>query len=167
MPPLENYLSNEDIVKRSLPRFGYQIHLASGEVEESVNNEQSIRQFLKAIYGARTPSGEFAFDPYKGVIVENLPTIGESKLLNGKILDYYVKDILDKKTISIPTLFIQATDDNVLTPEMSKGMERYIPRLTRAEVKASHWALTQTPHEVNAIIAKWLDQQGLGIRSSL
>lgn len=50
---------------------------------------------------------------------------------------------------------------------MSKGMDRYLPNLTRGEVKASHWALTQTPNEVNAIIARWFDTQGLGVRSSL
>jgi hypothetical protein len=50
---------------------------------------------------------------------------------------------------------------------MSKGMEKFFPKLTRGEVKASHWALTQTPEQVNEIIAKWLDKQGLGSRSSL
>ena len=77
--------------------------------------------------------------------------------------------ILDKNTISIPTLFIQATDDAVLTPEMSKGMERFLPNLTRAEVKANHWAMLQKPHEVNSILKKWLEKHVLGTvtRSSL
>lgn len=68
-----------------LPQFGYQIQLASGEVEKVVNDETSIRQFLKAVYGARTPNGELAFDPYKGLIFEKLPYVGESKILNGKV----------------------------------------------------------------------------------
>jgi hypothetical protein len=56
-------------------------------VEKSVKDEQSIRQFLKGMYGARGPKGELAFDPEKGVLVENLPVIGESRILNGKVSD--------------------------------------------------------------------------------
>jgi hypothetical protein len=44
---------------------------------------------------------------------------------------------------------------------MSRNMEALLPKLTRAEVKATHWALTQKPEEVNAIIQKWLGDQGL------
>lgn len=54
-------------------------------MEKHVHNEQSIRQFLKGMYGARGPNGELAFDPEKGVIAEHLPIIGESRLLNGKV----------------------------------------------------------------------------------
>lgn len=68
-----------------MPQFAYQIHLASGEVEKSVKDEQSIRQFLRGMYGARGPNGELAFDPEKGVLAENLPKIGESRILNGKV----------------------------------------------------------------------------------
>jgi soluble epoxide hydrolase/lipid-phosphate phosphatase len=56
-------------------------------VEKSVKDERSIRQFLKGMYGARGPKGELAFVPEKGVVVENLPVIGESKILNGKVSD--------------------------------------------------------------------------------
>jgi hypothetical protein len=65
------------------------LHLASGEVEKSVKDEQSIRQFLKGLYGARGANGELAFDPEKGVLAENLPKIGESKILNGKVSDSF------------------------------------------------------------------------------
>lgn len=84
-PPHKEYVSTEDMVKTILPQFQYQVHLASGEVEKSVKDEQSIRQFLKGMYGGRGPNGEYAFDPCKGVLVDNLPLIGESKLLNGKV----------------------------------------------------------------------------------
>jgi pimeloyl-ACP methyl ester carboxylesterase len=75
---------------------------------------------------------------------------------------------LDKKIIETPTLFIQATYDSVLKPEMAKNMESFLPNLTRADVAATHWALTQKPEEVNSIIRKWLENQGFGTsRSSL
>jgi hypothetical protein len=83
--PHRDYISVEDLANGPLPQFAYQIHLASGDVEKSVNNEQSIRQFLKGLYGARGPNGELAFDPMKGVLAENLPLIGESKILSGKV----------------------------------------------------------------------------------
>lgn len=84
-PPHKDYVSLEDLVKGILPQFAYQIHLASGEVEKSVNDEQSIRQFLKGMYGGRGPNGETSFNPESGVIADNLPKIGESRLLNGKV----------------------------------------------------------------------------------
>jgi len=70
--------------------------------------------------------------------------------------------LLDKKVIKQPVLFIQATYDSVLKPEMSKNMDALIPNLTRGEVPATHWALTQKPEEVNKIIRQWLEGQGLG-----
>lgn len=191
--PHREYHSTEDLVKGQLPQFAYQLHLASGDVEKSVKDEASIRQFLRGLYGARGPNGELAFDPEKGVIEKNLPTIGESRILNGKVLDYYVKEyskhgihptlnwyrqrytnwqedqsLLDKKVIKQPVLFIQATYDSVLKPEMSKSMDALIPNLTRGEVAATHWALTQKPDQVNQIIRQWLEGQGLGkAKSSL
>jgi pimeloyl-ACP methyl ester carboxylesterase len=69
--------------------------------------------------------------------------------------------LLDKKTIQQPVLFIQATYDSVLKPEMSKSMDSLIPRLTRGEVAATHWALTQKPADVNLIIRQWLEKEGL------
>ncbi|KAF2735951.1 alpha/beta-hydrolase [Polyplosphaeria fusca] len=191
--PHKDYVSLEDLVAGFLPQFQYQIHLASGEVEKSVNSEATIRQFLKGLYGGRGPNGEAAFEPEKGVLAENLPKIGESKLMNGKVLDYYVREysrngihstlnwyrtrktnweedlaLLDKKVISTPSLFVQATYDSVLKPEMSRNMEALLPNLTRDEVAATHWALTQKPAEVNAIVRRWLESQGFGeSRSSL
>ena len=71
------------------------------------------------------------------------------------------QSLLSRKTISQPVLFIQATYDSVLKPEMSKSMDALIPKLTRGEVKATHWALTQKPEEVNGLIRRWLEKEGL------
>jgi soluble epoxide hydrolase/lipid-phosphate phosphatase len=62
---------------------------------------------------------------------------------------------------------VQANYDNVLKPEMSKNMGEFLPNLTRGEVDASHWALTQKPEEVNAIVRNWLEKQGFTVKSSL
>ncbi|KEQ71066.1 epoxide hydrolase [Aureobasidium namibiae CBS 147.97] len=74
---------------------------------------------------------------------------------------------LGTKMVKQPVLFISGRHDAVLTPEMSKGMEAFVPRLTRREVEASHWALTQTPEEVNNIVKEWLREVALGSRSLL
>jgi soluble epoxide hydrolase/lipid-phosphate phosphatase len=76
--------------------------------------------------------------------------------------------LLDKKIIKQPVLFIQAKYDSVLKPEMSRNMDSLIPNLTRGEVAATHWALTQKPEAVNKIIRQWLEGEGLvAVKSSL
>ncbi|KAL1796314.1 hypothetical protein ACET3X_004854 [Alternaria dauci] len=184
--PSKTYVSTEDLANGPLPNFRYQLHLASGEVEKFVKDEQTIRQFLKGAYEAKGPNREIAFDPEKGLVEENMPLVGESRILNGKYLDYYVKqysihgihptlnwyrvrranweedqELLSRKQINQPALFIQATYDMVLIPGMAKSMGHFIPKLTREEVKSGHWALTQKPDEVNAIIRQWFEGQGL------
>lgn len=61
-----------------------------------------------------------------------------------------------------PVLFISGRYDAVLTPEMSKGMETFISHLRRREVEAGHWALTQTPEEVNGFVKEWLEEVSHG-----
>jgi hypothetical protein len=63
------------------------LHLASGEVEKTVNDEKSIRQFLKGMYGGKGPDGEIVFEPEKGVLLENLEKVGDNRLLNGEVSD--------------------------------------------------------------------------------
>lgn len=74
---------------------------------------------------------------------------------------------LERSSIDVPTMFIQATRDNVLTPAMSVGMEKHLPKLKRYEVSASHWALWEKPAEVNGFIREWLDNVLPSARSSL
>jgi soluble epoxide hydrolase/lipid-phosphate phosphatase len=71
----------------------------------------------------------------------------------------------DKKVINQPVLFIPAKYDSVLKPETSKDMESFIPSMTRGEVEATRWALTEKPEEVNQLVRQWLEGQGLA-RSS-
>lgn len=72
-----------------------------------------------------------------------------------------------RKTVKQPTLYILATRDGILTREMSKGMERSIPNLTRGEVPGTHWALWHTPAETNAVIKDWIQGVVLGGKSKL
>ncbi|KAK5990166.1 Epoxide hydrolase srdG [Cladobotryum mycophilum] len=58
----------------------------------------------------------------------------------------------------MPALFIAASKDHALPPSMSIGMEKAYASLTRGEVNASHWALTEAAAEVNANLGKWLNE---------
>ncbi|KAF0719289.1 Aste57867_1137 [Aphanomyces stellatus] len=72
----------------------------------------------------------------------------------------------DAAIIPHPALFVQADLDNVLRPEMSVGMEAWVPHLTRANVaNGDHWLLWRQPDRVNAILNDWL--ASLHLRSAL
>ena len=83
--PSETYISTLDLVKGPLPQFGYQIHLASPEVENNVTTKEQIRQFLNGMYGGRTPKGKAMLSPENGVLFEQLPMMGQSKLINERV----------------------------------------------------------------------------------
>ncbi len=74
---------------------------------------------------------------------------------------------LEKTTIDIPVLFIQATKDSALPPAMSVNMDKSLPNLTRKEVETNHWALWEAPEKVNGIIKEWLEGVVFAGRSSL
>ncbi|KAK5089701.1 hypothetical protein LTR24_005970 [Lithohypha guttulata] len=60
--------------------------------------------------------------------------------------------------IEQPCLYIFATRDMALQDWMSRQMAARIPRLTRRDVEASHWALWEKPGEVNRHIGEWLEK---------
>jgi soluble epoxide hydrolase/lipid-phosphate phosphatase len=79
------YVSLEDMVKYKLPNFGYQIQLSSGAVEEQINSDGKIKEFLNALYGGRGPKGEAGFSPKTGALFENLSLLGPSPLIDEKV----------------------------------------------------------------------------------
>ncbi|MCJ1362533.1 hypothetical protein MMC16_001637 [Acarospora aff. strigata] len=175
----------EELVKTRLPNFTYQLQLASGEIEKHIQSKEEIKQFLNALYGGRGPNGEVGFIPEQGVLLENLPKLKPGRLLSEKELDYYADEYarngmhgtinwyrnrevnhkeelsLEKTTIDIPVLFIQATRDGALPPPMSVNMDKSIPDLTRKEVETNHWALWEAPEQVNGIIKECAGVTGL------
>lgn len=62
-----------------------------------------------------------------------------------------------RKGVQQPSLFIQALNDAVLTPDLTKLMDKAVPKLTRREVRAGHWALWQTAEQTNAYIKEWFE----------
>jgi pimeloyl-ACP methyl ester carboxylesterase len=193
--PQKEYISVEQqIASGRMPQFGYQLHLASHEVEHRIKSEEDIRKFLHGMYGALGPHHETIFSPVKGVLFENLDKVGRTRLLTDSEMDYYVsqysrngihgtvnwfrtkkenwKDDLDlikmgRTTVEQPTLFIQATLDSVFIPATIAKMGQSIPKLTVKPVEANHWALWEKSVECNAILEKWLREVVLGSKSSL
>ncbi|XP_007517318.1 bifunctional epoxide hydrolase 2 isoform X1 [Erinaceus europaeus] len=64
------------------------------------------------------------------------------------------------RKILIPALMVTAEKDMVLSPEMSKHMENWIPHLKRGHIKDSgHWTQVEKPTEVNQILIEWLEAE--------
>ncbi|KAN0095544.1 epoxide hydrolase [Hyaloscypha variabilis] len=168
-----------------LPNFKYQLHLASGEVEQVITGPAKIREFLNGMYGGRTANKKPMFSVSHGVHFENLEGIGPSPLLEKEEMDYYVEaysrnglhgplnwyrtgelNFEDEKglvafwdeggKLEIPVLYVAGTRDSALPPSLGKGMGRYCAELRKAEVEAGHWALWEKPGEVNALVGEWL-----------
>ena len=82
LPPLE------ELVKTKLPNFGYQLQLASGDVEKVITSRDQLRQFLNALYGGRGPNGEVGFTVQEGLLVQNLAKLGPSPFISEKVIRY-------------------------------------------------------------------------------
>jgi pimeloyl-ACP methyl ester carboxylesterase len=64
-------------------------------------------------------------------------------------------------------LFIAATKDLVLKPEMAARMGRHFLNLTTKEVVAGHWALWEASENVNQHLRQWLTEQVFEQKSAL
>lgn len=88
-PPSKHFKPLEHYVKQGiLPNFAYQLKLADGQLDSLISRDQ-IRQFLNGIFGGRGPKGERAFDTQHGVLLENLPILSPTTLVDEGTLDYY------------------------------------------------------------------------------
>lgn len=185
--PSREYVPLEQLVETVLPNFAYQITLASGIVEEKVKEmgPQGIRLFLNALYGGKGPNNEVGFVAEEGLLFDNWPLLGPTRLLEPEELDYYAEafsrnglrgplnwyrtrelNFKDEKVlanvkdlkIKCPVLFVMAKKDQALPPSMSRGMGKSFRDLTVAEVDSGHWALWQRPEECNGLIGEFLEK---------
>ena len=62
--------------------------------------------------------------------------------------------------IHVPCLMISAANDFVLRPEMTEGMENYIPDLEKHIIPdCGHWTQAEKPDELNALMTDWLKRR--------
>jgi soluble epoxide hydrolase/lipid-phosphate phosphatase len=83
--PHKEYISIEDLVKGPMPQFGYQLHLASGEIEKKVTTKEDMSAFIRGVYGARTPRKEVVFSPTKGILLNKLHELGPTWVMSDKV----------------------------------------------------------------------------------
>jgi len=59
--------------------------------------------------------------------------------------------------VEVPTLFIGAVDDIVVSPEHIEGMKPYVTKLESHVLEnCGHWSQQEKPDEVNRILVDWL-----------
>jgi pimeloyl-ACP methyl ester carboxylesterase len=67
-------------------------------------------------------------------------------------------DLVEK--VNVPSLMISAADDIVLRPEMTIGMENYVPDLEKHVIAdCGHWTQSEKPEELNALMVDWLKRR--------
>lgn len=95
-PPKPMYTPLAQQVAKKVPNFAYQMHFASGEIEEAVQGKDMIRGFLNSMYGARSlgsdAPGEPAFDARGKVKLDLLSRMGKNRLLSDAEMEFYVTE---------------------------------------------------------------------------
>ncbi|KAK9850743.1 hypothetical protein MYU51_011851 [Penicillium brevicompactum] len=132
-------------------------------------------------------------DPNKGLNFDLAAQLERAAVLSEEELEYYVNEFArnglgaacnyyrthrqnfldesyftqqensDAATIKCPTLFLCATEDICVTPEMTEHIKKSVINLTFKEINANHWILWEEPGVVNEVLREWFRQQGLVI----
>jgi len=58
--------------------------------------------------------------------------------------------------VDVPTLFIGAENDVLISPEHIEGMKPFVPDLEIHRLECGHWTQQEKPEEVNRILVDWL-----------
>ncbi|GMF45950.1 unnamed protein product [Phytophthora fragariaefolia] len=185
VPPRKQYVSLEDMCK-FVPQFKYQLFLADAK-NSGKALDASPRRLATAIFRRKSEYGPkeeaLPLHEFLQVIdkdVDHMMFRERSSMLSEDELQFYIDQYTQSKftsanwvyatkkidfetekdlagTIEHPALFIGATDDPVLKPEMAKTMPQVIPNLQMELVEdAGHWVLFEQPEAVNSILSKWL-----------
>jgi pimeloyl-ACP methyl ester carboxylesterase len=60
------------------------------------------------------------------------------------------------QVVNVPTLFIGAENDVLISPEHIEGMQPFVPDLEIHSLNCGHWTQQERPTEVNQILVDWL-----------
>jgi len=160
--------------------------VAEKELESDIR--RSMKLFFQGFSEARrVTSNDVKFSPSnvreRGGIFVGIPDISRASFLTAQDLDFYVK-VFEKtgfrgplnwyrtyeanwewlrpiahRKVTIPALMVTASDDKVLQPSFTIGMEKYVLNLTRHHIeKCGHWTPQERPNELNDGLIKWLDR---------
>ncbi|XP_074392525.1 bifunctional epoxide hydrolase 2 isoform X1 [Zonotrichia albicollis] len=173
---------------RQIPEFDYQLYFQEPGVAEAELERDIGRTLKLLIRSAepedRLPeSVDVRRARERGGLLVGLPEDPpESRLLPPAVLQYYIQQFQKSgfrgplnwyrnvrenqswalrargRTIPLPALMVTAGKDPVLKPGLSKGMERWIPRLQRGHIEnCGHWTQMERPLELNRILLDWLE----------
>ncbi|XP_027782798.2 bifunctional epoxide hydrolase 2 isoform X1 [Marmota flaviventris] len=179
--PANPKVSPMEIIK-AIPVFDYQLYFQEpgvAEAELEQNLSRTFRSFFRtsdegflAVHKVREMGGLFVNTPEE-------PSL--SKMVTEEEVQFYVQQFKKSgfrgplnwyrnmernwqwgcrgsgRKILIPALMVTAEKDVVLTPQMSKNMEDWIPHLKRGHIKdCGHWTQMEKPAELNQILIEWL-----------
>ncbi|KAM7027977.1 bifunctional epoxide hydrolase 2 [Passerculus sandwichensis] len=170
-----------------IPEFDYQLYFQEPGVAEAELEKDIGRTLKILIRSAdpedRLPvSLDLRSVRERGGLLVGLPEDPpESRLLPPAVLRHYVRQFQKSgfrgplnwyrnmrenqswalsargRTIPVPALMVTAGKDPVLKPGLSKGMEKWIPRLQRGHIEnCGHWTQMERPLELNEILLRWL-----------
>jgi soluble epoxide hydrolase/lipid-phosphate phosphatase len=170
---------------KSIPVFNYQLYFQEPGVAEA-ELEQNLGRTFKSFFRA-SDEGFPAVDKVTemgGLFVKTPKDPGLSKMVTEEEIQFYVQQFKKSgfrgplnwyrnmernwkwscrsigRKILIPALMVTAEKDVVLTPEMSKHMENWIPHLKRGHINdCGHWTQMEKPTEVNQILIDWLETE--------
>ncbi|KAM4802525.1 bifunctional epoxide hydrolase 2 isoform X3 [Urocitellus parryii] len=179
--PANPKVSPMEIIKAN-PVFDYQLYFQEpgvAEAELEKNLSRTFKSFFRAsdegflaVHKVREVGGLFVNTPEE-------PSL--SKMVSEEDIQFYVQQFKKSgfrgplnwyrnmernwqwgcrgsgRKILIPALMVTAEKDVVLTPQMSKNMEDWIPDLKRGHIKdCGHWTQMEKPAELNQILIEWL-----------
>ncbi|XP_030346380.1 bifunctional epoxide hydrolase 2 isoform X3 [Strigops habroptila] len=173
---------------KSIPTFDYQFYFQEPGVAEAELEKDIGRTLKALIRSTRQEdrlpvTSEFHRVQERGGLLVGLPeNPPASQILHGPELQYYIQrfqksgfsgplnwyrnmrpnwhwalSAKDRK-ITMPALMVTAGKDKVLHPNMSKGMEEWIPQLRREHIEeCGHWTQMERPAVLNRILVEWLE----------
>ncbi|KAM3654577.1 bifunctional epoxide hydrolase 2-like, partial [Ammospiza maritima maritima] len=170
-----------------IPEFDYQLYFQEPGVAEAELEKDIARTLKILIRSAApedrlpVPLDVRSVRQRGGLLVGLPEDPPESRLLPPAVLRYYVRQFRKSgfrgplnwyrnlrenhewalsargRTIPLPALMVTAGKDPVLKPGLSKGMEKWIPRLQRGHIEGcGHWTQMERPSELNGIVLRWL-----------
>ncbi|XP_048186568.1 bifunctional epoxide hydrolase 2 [Perognathus longimembris pacificus] len=172
-------------VIKNIPAFNYQLYFQEPGVAEA-ELEQNLSRTFKSFF--RTSDEGFVtvhkVTELGGLFVKTPQDPSLSKMVTEEEIQFYVQQFKKSgfrgplnwyrnmernwkwgckgagRKILVPALMVTAEKDAVLTPQMSKNMENWIPHLKRGHVKdCGHWTQMEKPAELNQILIEWLDTE--------
>ncbi|XP_039073312.1 bifunctional epoxide hydrolase 2 isoform X3 [Hyaena hyaena] len=178
VPPMERIKAN--------PVFDYQLYFQAPGVAEA-ELEQNLNRTFKSFFRA---SDEAFLSVSRvcemgGLFVRTPQEPSLSRIVTEEDIQFYVQQFKKSgfrgplnwyrnmevnwlwgctalgRKILVPALMVTAEKDFVITPEMSKHMENWIPYLKRGHIKdCGHWTQMEKPTELNRILIEWLETDG-------